>query len=72
MRRADQLRANVTAYDSAYVALAEALECELLTADQRFANAPGPGAPYAYCDDDAASCWTAALRRFLEQQPSRP
>jgi predicted nucleic acid-binding protein len=42
MRRAYQLRANVTAYDSAYVALAEALDCELLTADQRLANAPGP------------------------------
>jgi len=42
MRRAYQLRANVTAYDSAYVALAEALDCELLTADQRLASAPGP------------------------------
>ncbi len=42
MRRAYELRANVTAYDSAYVALAEALGCELLTADQRLANASGP------------------------------
>jgi len=42
MRRAYQLRANVTAYGSAYVALAEALDCELLTADQRLASAPGP------------------------------
>jgi predicted nucleic acid-binding protein len=41
MRRAYELRANVTVYDSAYVALAEALSCELLTADQRLANAPG-------------------------------
>jgi predicted nucleic acid-binding protein len=42
MRRAYELRANVTAYDSAYVALAEALSCELLTADARLAGAPGP------------------------------
>ena len=42
MRRAYELRANVTVYDSAYVALAEALSCELLTADQRLADASGP------------------------------
>ena len=42
MRRACELRANVTVYDSAYVALAETLGCELLTADQCLANAAGP------------------------------
>jgi predicted nucleic acid-binding protein len=42
MRRAFELRANVTAYDSTYVALAEVLGCELLTADGRLASAPGP------------------------------
>jgi predicted nucleic acid-binding protein len=42
MRRAWELRANVTAYDAAYVALAEILNCELWTADQKLANAPGP------------------------------
>lgn len=42
MRRAYELRANVTVYGSAYVALAEILGCELLTADQRLANASGP------------------------------
>jgi predicted nucleic acid-binding protein len=41
MRRAYELRANVTAYDAAYVALAEVLGCELLTADRRLTNAPG-------------------------------
>lgn len=41
-RRACELRANVTAYDAAYVALAEVLDCGLLTADQRLANASGP------------------------------
>jgi predicted nucleic acid-binding protein len=41
MRRAYQLRANVTAYDASYVALAELLECTLLTADARLAKAPG-------------------------------
>ena len=41
MRRAFELRANVTAYDASYVALAELLGCELLTGDRRLANAPG-------------------------------
>ena len=41
-RRAYELRANVTAYDAAYVALAEVLDCELLTGDHRLANASGP------------------------------
>jgi predicted nucleic acid-binding protein len=45
MRRAYDLRANVTAYDAAYVALAEILGYELLTADGRLANAPGPRCP---------------------------
>lgn len=42
VRRAYELRANVTTYDATYVALAEALGCELLTADQRLAAATGP------------------------------
>jgi predicted nucleic acid-binding protein len=42
MRRAYELRANVTAYDAAYIALAEVLGCELLTGDHRLTNAPGP------------------------------
>ena len=42
MRRAYELRANVTASDAAYIALAEILGCELLTGDQRLAKAPGP------------------------------
>lgn len=40
MPRAFGLRANVTAYDACYVALAEALECTLVTADHRLASAP--------------------------------
>jgi predicted nucleic acid-binding protein len=42
MRRAFELRANLTAYDASYVALAELLDCELLTGDRRLAHAPGP------------------------------
>ena len=45
MRRAFELRSNVTAYDACYVALAEVLGCELLTGDQRLANASGPRCP---------------------------
>jgi len=41
-RRAFELRANVTAYDACYVALAEALEWPLWTADRRLAHASGP------------------------------
>ena len=40
MVRAYQLRANVTAYDATYVALAEGLQCTLLTADARLARSP--------------------------------
>ncbi len=42
MRRAYELRSNATAYDASYVALAEALNCDLLTADERLASATGP------------------------------
>ncbi|RBP15774.1 putative nucleic acid-binding protein [Roseiarcus fermentans] len=35
------LRANLTAYDAAYVALAEALDAPLVTRDRRLAAAPG-------------------------------
>jgi predicted nucleic acid-binding protein len=36
-----QLRANLTAYDAAYVALAEGLRATLITCDARLASAPG-------------------------------
>lgn len=42
MRRSYELRTNVAAYDATYVALAEVLGCELLTADSRLGRAPGP------------------------------
>jgi predicted nucleic acid-binding protein len=41
MRRAYELRANLTSYDAAYVALAEQLGCTLVTSDARLASAPG-------------------------------
>lgn len=37
-----ELRDNLTIYDAAYVALAEALGVDLLTGDRRLAKAPGP------------------------------
>ncbi|MFV0258264.1 MAG: type II toxin-antitoxin system VapC family toxin [Acidimicrobiales bacterium] len=40
--RAIELRGNVTPYDAVYVALAEALAVELVTADRKLAAAPGP------------------------------
>lgn len=36
-----ELRDNVSAYDASYVALAELLNCHLLTADGRLSRAPG-------------------------------
>lgn len=39
-----ELRANATAYDAAYLALAEALDAPLLTADRKLAGIPGHGA----------------------------
>lgn len=41
MARIWELRENITPYDAAYVALAEALEMPLLTADRRLGGAPG-------------------------------
>lgn len=43
--RISELRANVSAYDATYVALAEALGCDLVTADARLAAAPGVRCP---------------------------
>jgi predicted nucleic acid-binding protein len=37
-----ELRDIMSAYDAAYVALAEALDCPVLTADARLSRAPGP------------------------------
>jgi predicted nucleic acid-binding protein len=42
MIRAYELRANVTAYDASYVAVAEALGCVLVTGDEKLARASGP------------------------------
>ena len=42
LARCWELRDNLTVYDAAYVALAEALDADLLTADQRLSKAPGP------------------------------
>lgn len=41
MPRIWDLRANVTAFDGAYVALAEALAVPLVTTDEALAHAPG-------------------------------
>ncbi len=45
LRRAWELRQNLTAYDAVYVALAEALAAPLVTTDVRLSRAPGLGCP---------------------------
>lgn len=42
LERIWQLRHNVSAYDAAYVAVAESLDAPLVTADRRLAAASGP------------------------------
>jgi predicted nucleic acid-binding protein len=42
LERVWELRAAVTAYDAMYVALAENLDCALVTADTRLSRANGP------------------------------
>jgi predicted nucleic acid-binding protein len=42
LARCWELRDNLTNYDAAYVALAEALDVPLLTGDQRLARSTGP------------------------------
>lgn len=44
-RRAFSLRENLSAYDAAYVALAEALDCALVTRDARLARSSGHAVP---------------------------
>jgi predicted nucleic acid-binding protein len=41
MKRVWQLKDNVTAYDAAYIALAEALRATLVTCDARLSKVPG-------------------------------
>lgn len=45
LARCWELRENLTPYDAAYVALAEALGAPLVTADAWLAGAPGPRCP---------------------------
>ena len=43
-------RANLTAYDAAYVALAEVVDCPVLTTDARLSKAPGLPVPVELFD----------------------
>ena len=45
LRRCWEVRDNLTIYDAAYIALAEAMNTTLLTGDQKLARAPGPQCP---------------------------
>ncbi len=60
MRRAFELRSNVTACDAAYVALAERLSCSVLTADQRLAAAPMVACAVEACIPDRVRSVTSS------------
>lgn len=45
LARCWELRDNLTVYDAAYIALAEAMQATLLTGDRRLAAASGPRCP---------------------------
>jgi predicted nucleic acid-binding protein len=45
LERVWALRDNLSAYDASYIALAELLDCTLLTGDRRLARAPGIRCP---------------------------
>jgi predicted nucleic acid-binding protein len=45
LERVWELREHLSAYDATYVALAESLDCALLTADARLGRAPGLHCP---------------------------
>lgn len=46
LERMWSLRENLSAYDAAYVALAESLDVPLITCDARLATSPGPTATF--------------------------
>lgn len=52
-RRVWELRNNLTVYDAWYVALAEWLETDLVTADDRLVGAAGPRCPVRHVNDAA-------------------
>lgn len=50
-KRAWELKDNLTVYDAWYVALAEWLETDLVTADDRLVRASGPRCPVSHAED---------------------
>ena len=50
LERVWELRKNLTAYDAVYVALAEVLDCVLLTCDHRLSQAPGMSRRVAFVE----------------------
>lgn len=54
LHRAWDLRTNLSGYDALYVALAEKLNCELLTGDERIAKAHVAQCPVLVVNDEGA------------------
>ncbi|MDR0482704.1 MAG: type II toxin-antitoxin system VapC family toxin [Cellulomonadaceae bacterium] len=52
LKRGYSLRHNVTSYDSCYIALAEILQCPLVTADARMAQTPGATCNFEVLTDE--------------------
>jgi predicted nucleic acid-binding protein len=69
--RAYELRATVSAYDATYVALAEQLDCPLITADARIGAAPGPRCAISVLEREPAAL-TAGERFNATRRRARP
>ena len=62
MHQAFELRANVTAYDACYVALAEGLDCALCMGDGRLARASGPRCAMLLISRPNEEAWASYAR----------
>jgi predicted nucleic acid-binding protein len=70
MSRAYELRVNVGAYDATYVALAEQLDCVLVTADRRLPSAPGAVDPHFASSRCSAVPGAGTTARSMARPPS--
>jgi hypothetical protein len=69
LSRCWELRQNLTFYDAAYVALAEALHSTLLTGDRRLARSSGPSCPIETIKSSSARRRSRCIERLTLPEP---